>query len=375
MPFDKDSGLVFKEDIIRLPRCQHDVEHNSRYVKQRQQSTLEYGTSSLSTTAVNTLLNNMSNLEAEALRPLPKHIIEKLWSAVTRAGADSLHAWQVFAKTGHLGCKSVKTFRISCNQCSRRLLGLAEKIPLRSQVSWLTTLTICESAYDISQIMGLTKLDSLQNLHIRSNRPPSQSQETIFSDRLLRALGIEARHHGALPRLQRLFVDNQRDVTLNSLQYLNDFPALSLFCAHDCSFPKHETLKSYMQGTGWHLDQGHDVAESLYHYMTLKHVNNSTMFPWPTSVRRFLQYQHGRMPQNDRPMLDIEVVPQCLSMSYRSPISLAFNAFLYRVVCFLRDEDRAITAQTLPAPEPPAKRRKLGNKKSRAFDDLLHGLT
>ncbi|EME77694.1 uncharacterized protein MYCFIDRAFT_84804, partial [Pseudocercospora fijiensis CIRAD86] len=289
-------------------------------------------------------------------------------------GADSLHAWQLFAKTGYFGRQFVKTFSISCVQCSRRLLGLAGKAPLRSQSSWMTTLTLCDSPYDIAQLMGLAKLDGLQNLYIRSNRPPSQTHETTFSGRILRALAIEAKDYGALSQLETLFVDNPRDVTLNTLQYLNNFPALNLFCARDCNFPKRKTLMSQIQGLGWHLDEEHDVAGLSYYYTTFQRSHDSKRPSWPTVVRTFLEHRRAQTSEINRPMLNVDIVPYCVSESYSS-VSLDSTAFASRVLCFLRDQERASKSKTMPVPEPPAKRRKLNTKKLGAFDDLLHGLT
>ncbi|KXS98399.1 hypothetical protein AC578_4683 [Pseudocercospora eumusae] len=373
MPFDKDSGLVFKENTISLSKCQHNVEHRSLFVKGSRQTRSGHGTSSLVETAINALLNNVSSLEVDALRPLPKHIVERLWTAITRAGADSLHAWQAFATTGHFGRKFVKTFRIECVQCSCRFLKLAEKVPLRNQSSWLTTLTICGRSDDIAQMVSLAKLNGLQNLYIQSNRPPSRPQEATFSDRILRALAMEARDHGALSQLETLFVDNQRDVTSNSLQCLNDFPALSLFCTRDCSFPKRENLKSQIQGIGWHLDTGDDKAGLFYHYMTSLHAHNSSRV-WSASVQKCLQHRRRHVSKNHLPILDVEVLPYRTSDSYNS-VSLPFEEFASRVACFLRDQEQASIAQTMPVPEPPTKRRKLNTKKADAFRDLLHGLT
>ncbi|KXT09328.1 hypothetical protein AC579_6517 [Pseudocercospora musae] len=372
MPFDIDGGLVFKEDTIRLPACRHDLQHQSLFVQRRQQSRSKHGTRSLAKTAINALLNHMSNLKVDALRPLPQHMVEKLWTDITRTGADSLHAWQVFAKTGHFGRKFVKTFSIPCVQCSCRFLQLAVKAPLCNQSSWLTTLTICDPSNGIAQILSLAKLNGLQNLYVQSNSPPSQPQEATLSDRILRALATEARNHGALSQLETLFVDNQRDVTFNSVQYLNHFPALTLFCAHNCSFPKRKKLKLQIQGTGWHLDNGDDEAGSFCHYMTLQHAHNSSRLPWSTSVHTFLQHRRDHVSQDDRPILDVEVYPYWTSKSYPS-VPFNFEASVDRVVCLLRDQESI--AKTMPVPEPPMKRRKLNTKKAEAFGDLLHGFT
>lgn len=115
--------------------------------------------------------------------------------------------------------------------------------------NFITILSINQNL-PLQELIQLKKLKNLGVLHIMYIETQGES---YVSDRLVRAWSNAAVTEGAFPVLRVLNLWGHRDVTLQSLNFANKFPAL-------CLFHIRQWHLSYDFGT---KDQANDRAVSL----------------------------------------------------------------------------------------------------------------
>jgi hypothetical protein len=256
MPFDRDSGLMFNETIVSAKhhrQCRHPNQYKMppRFRDGRQVLGAR-GANSLEEMASETLFaKNMFRLDRTALEGVPHSMLERWWRWIWRRGCDSLHAWQVFASTGHFDKTFINTAQIFCMNppCLTR-------IALSTDMAWLTNLAIGGMAFDTDFLLSISNISNLRTIHVQLSGPGHD--RISFSDRILRAWAADARERGALSRLEMMFIDDQQYLTTNALQYLHHFTALNMFTARDCGInDQNNTTKIEWgsQGRGWRANR------------------------------------------------------------------------------------------------------------------------
>ena len=84
MPFDRDSGLVFSEKVVKKSKNAQDFFTRSLGQPPKRCSTRD-GSDSLYLVALRKLLCNLDILDTDSLSNVPGGILEKIWTAVQRS--------------------------------------------------------------------------------------------------------------------------------------------------------------------------------------------------------------------------------------------------------------------------------------------------
>jgi hypothetical protein len=248
MPFDQDSGLVFTEKIVSVQECSHPDKHHTRFRKAVKYG--DHGARSLMDMAKTTLFRNMKDLDKTSLEGLPLSVVERLWTWMSRSSSATLHAWQLFADTGHFDKNFVKRVELRCMrpQC---LASFASS----TDIAWLTDLTIGFVAMDTQASLSISEVPNLRSLDVQYCRP--DRGRSPFTDRIIGAWAHDASERGALSRLELLFINDEPAITMHTLQHLHRFPALSTFAVRNCGI-NHDGLSvlrkeivSEAQALGW----------------------------------------------------------------------------------------------------------------------------
>lgn len=199
--------------------------------------------------AVRTLLRNLGLLNGDALRPLPTHLLARLWSTIKYYLLDSVHLWRLFASIGglELGSKRWNQKQIDC-----RRHGLKDSIKWATSTSiqWMTNLTVSELDCSVDEMMYIQQMPNLRNLVIQAG----EYLKSHLSDSILREWAHSSKRYGTLSHLQTMFIARQ-NITSWCLQYLNHFPSLDTFCAYRCNYGARDTVSKIADQEGWSLDK------------------------------------------------------------------------------------------------------------------------
>ena len=169
---------------------------------------------------------------------------------------DSLHAWKAFAVAYPGGADKDLSHRYHVVVEPNIPLGGYVKPLLSPSFDWIVHLTISNSAFSRAEIVGLSKLVNLGALTIGAS-----PTGTFLHDSIIRAWTREATEVGAFSRLSVLILKAQKEVTLQSLVYLNQLSCLALFHTEDCNFGP-ET-KAEALALGWKYRKGNDLTYLL----------------------------------------------------------------------------------------------------------------
>lgn len=255
MPFDTESGLVYSERILTASigrcRCPSRLKMTDYGFLNGGNASRE-GTTSLYATALRRLLNNLDKLDFDSLDSVPATLVDQLWKEITRSQLDQLRVWQIFAHT-HLGQKTfVHTFN-AASQCSLHSTFDVVLASASSSMRWLTNITLDDSVSDID-FSKIPKLRNLRNIVIVGTKGSHHS----FSDHLLHSWADAAKDTGCLDKLETIFLSGQREITIGSLEHLNSFLSLEIFCAYGCSLTNRDVkgaLRKRANALGWSMLQ------------------------------------------------------------------------------------------------------------------------
>ncbi len=124
-------------------------------------------------------------------------------------------------------------------------------IPLTTQsFEFITSLSITT----VVPIQDLVHLPSITNLGVLEIIHFSKSVRSPVSDRLIRAWHDSVLREGAFPVLRVLKLWNHIDITANSIEYINDFPALAVYDVRGCDFGAKGKVKARPLGWTPHLE-------------------------------------------------------------------------------------------------------------------------
>jgi len=86
MPFDRDSGLVFSEQVVKKSRKTRRRDNPAWSLGQPPElCSAGNGLDSLYSVALRKLLSKLDKLDTESLSTVPEDILEKIWKAIQRS--------------------------------------------------------------------------------------------------------------------------------------------------------------------------------------------------------------------------------------------------------------------------------------------------
>ena len=86
MPFDRDSGLVFSEKVVKRSRKTRPRDNPSWSLGQPPElCSAGNGSDSLYLVALRKLLSKLDKLDTDSLSTVPEDILEKTWKAIQRS--------------------------------------------------------------------------------------------------------------------------------------------------------------------------------------------------------------------------------------------------------------------------------------------------
>ena len=130
-------------------------------------------------------------------------------------------------------------------------------VPLVSpSFHWIVHLSISNFAFSRAEIVGLFKLVNLGVLTIGSS-----PTGTFLDDSIIRAWARAATEVGAFSMLRVLILKAQKEITVQSFTYLNQFPSLTLFNTENCDLGR--TTNAEALETGWKYRKGKDLTDLL----------------------------------------------------------------------------------------------------------------
>ncbi|EME39779.1 hypothetical protein DOTSEDRAFT_91168 [Dothistroma septosporum NZE10] len=370
MPFDKESGQIFREETVRVERrrcrCSPDKLRQGR--KPPAHDTC-HTNRSLQDMAVRTLLRNLQSLDEDTLRPVPLPILERLWSIIKHHLLDSVRLWQLFASVGGLGVFKMRSWSQSDSDCQYHGLKDSIKWATSTSIHWLTDLTLVELNCSIDDLMYINELRNLHNLVVQAGG----NDRSHLSDSMLHEWAYSTRRYGTLSYLQTMFLAGQ-NITSWSLQYLDQFPSLDTFCAYRCRFGDYRDVDKTARQAGWSLGKsagafGHH-AESIQRRSSQPLSNADS---WLQLVCRYIEHRRSteQLPFSELPHLGLSYG----RTGKKSQTGEHFSAASGDCFCFERTPgDKLPKAETamastqqadvVPQGKLTAKRRKLKDGKS-----------
>lgn len=113
--------------------------------------------------------------------------------------------------------------------------------------AWLSVLTIIDVPLAYDEFVKLGNIRNLAALHVASSRP---SRTGSVDDTVVRGWS-RLSESGSFPRLKCLFLRNQTGVTMRSLGYLCQVPALTGLCVSGCGMSVHDVPAQLTRDHGW----------------------------------------------------------------------------------------------------------------------------
>ena len=172
----------------------------------------------------------------------------------------SFNTWMLFSKL--LRDEDLPTLKLfGYHQEIKTPLSSLETytLPLTSHsFEFITSLTI-NTTFSVPELVKISNLTNLGVLEITHN--PLAGALIPVSDRLIRAWHFAALNDDKFKVLRILKLWNHTDVTIESLSYLNSFPALALYEVSGCGFKS--GAKSEAKLLGWRATKKTDVYTLL----------------------------------------------------------------------------------------------------------------
>ncbi|KAH7395674.1 hypothetical protein BKA64DRAFT_64684 [Cadophora sp. MPI-SDFR-AT-0126] len=256
--FDESSGQMYSETTISTQSNEErdwTRPHRMSVKSVKHQLRSQNGTRSLVNSAVETILENLTDLTFEGIDCLPKRLVLRIWILASERYVIPFRIWEIFSKV----LRGEKDIPLS-------LLRFRHVIPSPRMTLQTYTSTLTSNNFDFLASLSLTtafpvpqlvKLSSIKNLGILEIvHTPRDATQSGVSDRLIRAWHQAALDAGAFSVLRILKLWNHKEVTETSLTYLNSFPVLALFDVRSCSF--NTRSRALARTLGWRstLDVG-----------------------------------------------------------------------------------------------------------------------
>lgn len=121
---------------------------------------------------------------------------------------------------------------------------------------WITFLTLSNITCSRVDLVNISKLTNVGALTIGK---AVSIGETGLDDSIVRAWSRAATEADAFSMLRVLVCRSQKEITLRSFAYFNQFPALALFVVEDCNFGPRDNEPA--RSLGWKYRTGKDLSE------------------------------------------------------------------------------------------------------------------
>jgi len=85
MPFDRDSGLVFSEQLIKKVRTRDRYNPARSLGQPPERQSSGHGSDSLFSVTLRRLLCNLDKLDSDSLSTVPEVLLKQIWKAIQRS--------------------------------------------------------------------------------------------------------------------------------------------------------------------------------------------------------------------------------------------------------------------------------------------------
>ncbi|KAI9816512.1 MAG: hypothetical protein M1827_001644 [Pycnora praestabilis] len=361
--FDEDSGQIYQERVCKVGSVASKWIYKARGSVPGHRLE-EKGASSLESAAMRSVLANIPNITPEALRYIPRELGERIWELLVRSELDCFHAWRTFIAAYREEEKG------SFNYRRQYILDLAN--PLNAYIKsitssiWITYLTLSDIEFTRVELLNISDLTNLGALKIDNHCFTREDTSPGVDDSIVRAWGRAAADTGAFTKLRVLMLRNQPDITGRSLEYLNYFPALTIYNVPGCALSVALDEKAHSMGwglyTGKHLIKALRKDKKAGRTMVL---SMSRIFREAGSLCISNQNISETQRIDSLPVLDFAIGRQA--------------NYVWETVCFQRlalalpSENKAGDGLEKEEEPPPTKKRKMRTSKQQSFEDTLLG--
>lgn len=119
---------------------------------------------------------------------------------------------------------------------------------------WMTLLSIHSESLTQVEAVNLAGLKNLAGLYITAD--PSTPLREAVHDGVIRSWSRSVKDDGAFPKLRVVGLSGWEGVTMKSLAYLSDFPALVFLDLADTSITREDFIFANLRG--WYCQSGHE---------------------------------------------------------------------------------------------------------------------
>ena len=273
--YDASSGLTWNETTIP---SSHNPSLFRTSSKRRNPSVLASRRTvpSLQELAIQSLLDNIDQVDVHTLQGLPFTLATKLWKRVEQQNLTTPTVWAAFCaafpedEQFHYYTASDMAPQRSMQEL---ISGLSSPKRGLDSYYWLTALTISNLELTQSDVLDLTRLPNLVALDIHS---PTTDPIGNVSDRTIRAWSEHSATSGAFSKLQVLILRHQRQISHASLNYLNHFPNLTLFGVKGCDLSQRHEAEA--NALGWTTNDEHGIIDSVRRDMTMAQTTHGMLY-------------------------------------------------------------------------------------------------
>ncbi|CZR57544.1 uncharacterized protein PAC_07433 [Phialocephala subalpina] len=261
--FDDQTGQMFTETTVAMP-AQSDINwpYRTGLAASPISAGRRKGARSLVAIALETIMQNVTNLTFDVLEPLPRRLLQQVWEQVRQrsvivprplSSSYSLvarqvigfHTWRVFSTLLREDDNTLRMrrYREQLRTPNSPLQYYAKPLASTS-FDFLTYLSIT-IAFTVPDLVKLSEMKNLVALEMVNE--DGQYQQGV-SDRVVRAWTIAATSGDSFRVLRILKLWNFEEITNVSLGYLNLFPALAIYDVTGCSIDLQDSAQALPHG-------------------------------------------------------------------------------------------------------------------------------
>ncbi|GLA15885.1 hypothetical protein AnigIFM62618_002441 [Aspergillus niger] len=265
---DRRTGQAYREMAFhssKYPNGSFWV-HESPLLPKRWEENSQHGAPSLQHSAMKCLLSDQRRLRPEMFAYVPWHIASYLWDCLGKSNRRTLHSWKLFATAYPEQFREVSPYRSYSTKSVKMSMPEYWKVVNSDALSWRAVLSLDPSIARVPDLVEITSIRNLVALEISS--PPQtlhngESSGVMLSHRVIRSWNELQQSSGAFAHLRLLVLSHQRDLSVQILQYLRDFPSLEIVLALDCGDLTRMSRDEF-QVDGWLVDPESNRGGTLY---------------------------------------------------------------------------------------------------------------
>ncbi|KAM5440377.1 hypothetical protein McanMca71_003858 [Microsporum canis] len=272
MQYDKESGQVYSEEVIRVAPSARKLRgfawvHESPFLPRGWEAHSPVGAHSLKHMAMRAVLADQRSLTSMHFKGVPWSIAEYLWGCIRRSKRTSLYLWKIFAET----------YPTKFNQIAPRyLLKLSsQQMPVSNYLkllssktlSWLAIVSISTEFFEPHEFLEIANVPNIFGLEIRSwpiLTDNGYTSPATISDRIVRGWSEMALAGRAFGQLRILVLRLQSAMTEHMFTYLEAFPLLRVFIMQACPRLYSKEARELAEQHGWESTTVNYPDSSLY---------------------------------------------------------------------------------------------------------------